>query len=73
MIATSPALLTFDRSADGVSVDLDTLVTSRLLLQANSGGGKSWMLELFAARHCAARAFVCQTAPEHGVLPADEP
>lgn len=28
----------------GVSVDLDTLINSRLLVQANSGAGKSWAL-----------------------------
>lgn len=29
---------------DGVTVDLDVLVNTRLLIQANSGGGKSWCL-----------------------------
>ena len=34
-------LLTFDDRAGGVKVDLDQLIVSRLLIQANSGGGKS--------------------------------
>lgn len=29
---------------DGVSLDLHTLIRTRLLLQANSGGGKSWAI-----------------------------
>lgn len=29
---------------DGVKIDLDVLVNTRLLIQANSGGGKSWCL-----------------------------
>ena len=31
-------------------LDLPTLVDSRLLIQANSGGGKSWLLRLIAER-----------------------
>lgn len=40
---TAPRL-TFTNEAGGIHVDLERLVASRLLLQANSGGGKSWML-----------------------------
>src|SRR5438067_9069033 len=29
---------------DTVGIDLSTLVDTRLLVQANSGGGKSWLL-----------------------------
>jgi hypothetical protein len=37
------------RSATGpVGMDLDTLLRTRLLVQANSGGGKSWLLRLLA-------------------------
>jgi len=36
-------LLTY-RHAAGVRVDLDVLTRSRMLIQANSGGGKSWAL-----------------------------
>ena len=37
---------------DGEKLDLDlpTLVDTRLLIQANSGGGKSWLLRLIAER-----------------------
>jgi uncharacterized protein len=31
-----------------VSIDLDVLLRTRLLVQANSGGGKSWLLRRFA-------------------------
>lgn len=31
-----------------VSIDLDTLLRTRLLIQANSGGGKSWLLRRLA-------------------------
>ena len=31
-------------------IDLPTLVDTRLLIQANSGGGKSWLLRLIAER-----------------------
>lgn len=34
----------------GVKVDLDRLVASRLLIQANSGGGKSWALRYVLER-----------------------
>ncbi len=33
-----------------LEVDLPTLVDTRLLIQANSGGGKSWLLRLIAER-----------------------
>jgi hypothetical protein len=35
---------------DGGKLDLPTLVDTRLLIQANSGGGKSWLLRLIAER-----------------------
>jgi len=35
---------------DKLLVDLPTLVDTRLLIQANSGGGKSWLLRLVAER-----------------------
>jgi hypothetical protein len=31
-----------------LDLDLPTLVDTRLLIQANSGGGKSWLLRLVA-------------------------
>ena len=33
-----------------LELDLSTLVDIRLLIQANSGGGKSWLLRLIAER-----------------------
>lgn len=39
-----PAALLSFQSGRGVAVDLDRLVSSRLLIQANSGGGKSTLL-----------------------------
>lgn len=33
-----------------VEIDLKTLLRTRLLIQANSGGGKSWLLRLIAER-----------------------
>src|ERR1700687_3959355 len=33
-----------------LELDLPTLVDTRLLIQANSGGGKSWLLRLIAER-----------------------
>ena len=40
------------RVIDGEKLELDlpTLVDTRLLIQANSGGGKSWLLRLIAER-----------------------
>lgn len=40
----STPVLSFRPESSGVKVDLERLVASRLLLQANSGGGKSYML-----------------------------
>jgi len=37
-------------SGGKLEVDLPTLVDTRLLIQANSGGGKSWLLRLIAER-----------------------
>jgi hypothetical protein len=31
-----------------LKLDVDLLITSRLLIQANSGGGKSWLLRRLA-------------------------
>jgi DNA helicase HerA-like ATPase len=36
--------------AGKLELDLPTLVDTRLLIQANSGGGKSWLLRLIAER-----------------------
>jgi DNA helicase HerA-like ATPase len=33
-----------------LKLDLPALVDTRLLIQANSGGGKSWLLRLIAER-----------------------
>jgi Helicase HerA, central domain len=33
-----------------LELDLPTLVDTRVLIQANSGGGKSWLLRLIAER-----------------------
>jgi hypothetical protein len=46
--ATDPLLLVFPRVGEEVAegtvgVDLDRLVVSRMLIQASSGGGKSWL------------------------------
>ncbi len=41
---TAPPVLSFDPKAAGPSVDLPRLVASRMLIQANSGAGKSWAL-----------------------------
>lgn len=37
-------VLSYRQRGGGVHVDLDMLVRSRMLIQANSGGGKSWAL-----------------------------
>src|SRR5713226_444861 len=37
-------------AGDKLELDLPTLVDTRLLIQANSGGGKSWLLRLIAER-----------------------
>lgn len=36
------------RSGESVHLDIDMLLRTRLLVQANSGGGKSWLLRRFA-------------------------
>lgn len=41
---TDLPLLTFGPDAGGVTVDLERLLITRLLIQASSGGGKSWGL-----------------------------
>lgn len=42
--ANAPPILSFQPDDGAITVDLDVLVTSRMLIQANSGGGKSWAL-----------------------------
>ncbi|HTT77096.1 MAG TPA: DUF87 domain-containing protein [Candidatus Binataceae bacterium] len=37
-------------AGEQLAIDLPTLVDTRLLIQANSGGGKSWLLRLIAER-----------------------
>jgi hypothetical protein len=37
-------------SGEKLELDLPALVDTRLLIQANSGGGKSWLLRLIAER-----------------------
>ncbi len=41
---TAPPVLQFTPGASGVGVDLERLISSRALVQADSGGGKSWLL-----------------------------
>jgi len=41
-------LVGHDQKGGRVSIDLDTLLRTRLLIQANSGGGKSWLLRRLA-------------------------
>jgi len=33
-----------NKKNDEIKIELEKLITSRLLIQANSGGGKSWLL-----------------------------
>ena len=40
------------RGEQPCTLDIDTLIGSRMLVQANSGGGKSWMLRLLAETLC---------------------
>jgi hypothetical protein len=40
------------RIADDLTLDLARLVDSRMLIAANSGGGKSWLLRLVAEQAC---------------------
>ena len=37
-----------DAGGKPLKIDLDLLIPSRLLIQANSGGGKSWLLSRLA-------------------------
>jgi len=37
-----------DAAGKALKIDLDVLITTRLLIQANSGGGKSWLLRRLA-------------------------
>lgn len=41
---TTTPILSFDKTAGDVRVDLPSLISSRLLIQANSGGGKSRLI-----------------------------
>ena len=65
-------------AGEKLELDLPTLVDTRLLIQANSGGGKSWLLRLIAERAgiqtivldnegefaiCAKRSTSCWSAP----------
>ena len=53
----------------GVSVDLETLVNSRLLIQANSGAGKSWALRrLLEQSHGHIQQFVIDPEGEFASL-----
>jgi hypothetical protein len=40
-----------------LELELPTLVDTRLLIQANLGGGKSWLLRLTAERRCFVKLF----------------
>lgn len=37
-------------SGEKLKIDLSTLVDTRLLIRANSGGGKSWLLRPYCFR-----------------------
>lgn len=41
---TVPPVLTFSPDEGGIPLDLQILIGEKLLVQANSGGGKSWMI-----------------------------
>jgi len=41
-----------DAAGKPLKIDLDLLIPSRLLIQANSGGGKSWLLRRLAEQFC---------------------
>lgn len=44
-------MLTIGSAASGaVTIDADRLISTRMLVQANSGGGKSWMLRVLCER-----------------------
>jgi hypothetical protein len=61
-------LLTFTPGA-GVVVDLDTLVRTRMLIQASSGGGKSWALRfLLEQTHGAIQQIVIDPEGEFASL-----
>ena len=50
-VSTETAMITGQIVGGGkLEIDLPTLVDTRLLIQANSGGGKSWLLRLIAER-----------------------
>src|SRR6266851_362213 len=50
-----------------LELDLSTLVDTRLLIQANSGGGKSWLLRLIAER-CGIQTIVLDNEGEFASL-----
>lgn len=43
-------LIGFTAEGDAVQLDLDKLMVTRLLIQASSGGGKSWLIRLICER-----------------------
>lgn len=65
---TAP-LLTFAQGRDGVHVDLERLIASRMLIQAGSGGGKSWLLRyLLEQTHGHVQQIVIDTEGEFSSL-----
>jgi uncharacterized protein len=54
---------------DGVSIDISTLVDTRLLVQANSGGGKSWLLrKILEQTHGAVQHLIIDPEGEFATL-----
>ncbi|RYG31189.1 DUF87 domain-containing protein, partial [bacterium] len=47
-----PPLLTFDREENKAPIDLEKILTGRLLVSATSGGGKSHLLRWFVEQLC---------------------
>lgn len=65
---TAP-LLTFGPDGEGVRVDLERLIASRMLIQAGSGGGKSWLLRyLLEQTHGRVQQIVIDTEGEFSSL-----
>jgi len=65
---TSP-LLTFDADARGLHVELEQLVSSRLLIQGSSGAGKSWLIRyLLEQTHGRIQQFVFDPEGEFTTL-----
>jgi hypothetical protein len=62
-------LITYKKGGAGVHVDLARLVTSRALIQANSGGGKSWAVrQLLEETHGDIQHLVLDPEGEFGTL-----